>query len=405
MKKTKNYGLVIKKKDPRDFVLGGVFSLPKVVIQPDGQWDAYLAREEAQSIPFETYNCTGYATNAVFETLFNRLNAGIGDRSDRFLGIRAKTKPPGNDPHVVAKAAKNNGVIAEETLPFSNLNNINEYFSFKGGEEWKCDLEGQDFLKNYSIGYEDVWQGKISVSEKQYRIKEALIYSPLTLSIYAFKEKDGVYVSDGNKNNDLVMAYGWTDRGIKVLSTYAPFKKIIAWEHNNQVCIRYHLEKQATKEEIGIFMKILQAISNWLSDWQKEQDATVPKVEPKTPVIAPQAPTKPIGSKLISWAAAIRDYEGQPGDLSYKNNNPGNLKGLSGKFLKFQTWDEGWKVLIGYLTRAATGKHKAYKPDFNLLQFFSVYAPATDKNNPKAYASFVAKKIGVGMDEKIKNLV
>ena|SRR3990167_5990025 len=93
------------------------------------------------------------------------------------------------------------------------------------------------------------------------------------------------------------------------------------------------------------------------------------------------------------------------GTPAWRNRNPGNLRSVKGPFTIFETDQAGWNALLDYLTRAATGKHKAYKPDFTLLQFFKVYAPSADKNDPDTYAKYVAKRLSVSINEKIKNLV
>lgn len=104
---------------------------------------------------------------------------------------------------------------------------------------------------------------------------------------------------------------------------------------------------------------------------------------------------------LEKWARAIEKYEKSP-----KNwNNPGSIKNKDGGFLIFSTYEEGWNYLLNYLKRAATGKHTAYRPDMTLLQFFEVYAPYSDNNNPQKYAEFVANWIGVSITTKIKKLV
>lgn len=108
---------------------------------------------------------------------------------------------------------------------------------------------------------------------------------------------------------------------------------------------------------------------------------------------------------LTEFCTAISQYEGKPGDLNYRNNNPGNLRNVDGSFKKFKTWDEGMLALKDYVTRACTGKHKAYSPMFTLIDFFNVYAPSGDNNNPGAYAKWVANRIGVDVSFKIKNLV
>ena len=87
----KNYGLVIsKEKDPNAFVLGGLASLPKIILQQDGQWVNFLTNKEPQtnSQLKETYNCTGYGTNAVFETLLNKFGKFLGDKNDKWLCIK-----------------------------------------------------------------------------------------------------------------------------------------------------------------------------------------------------------------------------------------------------------------------------------------------------------------------------
>lgn len=114
---------------------------------------------------------------------------------------------------------------------------------------------------------------------------------------------------------------------------------------------------------------------------------------------------KPKRDLIAEFCNAIAQYEGGPGDLNHKNNNPGNLRSVKGPFLKFKTWDEGMLALRDYVTRACTGKHKAYKPDFTITEFFNVYAPSSDNNNPYKYASWVAGKLGVLTTMKIKDLL
>lgn len=122
-----------------------------------------------------------------------------------------------------------------------------------------------------------------------------------------------------------------------------------------------------------------------------------------------------IGSKscIPLLAKAIQQHEGYftpnskypKGSLSFQNNNPGNIKGRDGKFIKFNTYEEGFTALQDYLIRACTGKHSAYNPNMSLYKFFCVYAPSSDNNNPLVYATTVAKNIGCSIDTKISLLV
>jgi hypothetical protein len=113
---------------------------------------------------------------------------------------------------------------------------------------------------------------------------------------------------------------------------------------------------------------------------------------------------------ITDWANAIKQYEGffapgqnpkyPDGTLSWKNNNPGNIRSWpntpqNGGFAHFPTYDVGFAALCTLLTNAATGKSANYKPTMSLVQFFAVYAPSDDHNDPNAYADFIAKKLQV----------
>lgn len=131
------------------------------------------------------------------------------------------------------------------------------------------------------------------------------------------------------------------------------------------------------------------------------------------PVIVQPDASQPLESKpetpkrdvLAEFCQYISEYEGGPGDLNHRNNNPGNLRNLDGSFKKFKTWDEGMNALRDYVTRACTGQHKAYKPTFSFYQFFAVYAPSGDSNNPHAYAEFICKRLGISPARQISCLL
>lgn len=124
-------------------------------------------------------------------------------------------------------------------------------------------------------------------------------------------------------------------------------------------------------------------------------------------------PTKP-SNLMDKWADAIQKHEGwYPGSRSYRNNNPGNIKyigqkraiGSDGTFCIFATYADGRQELMDLLTRAASGKSSYYRPEMTLRQFYAVYAPSSDNNNPDAYALAVAKSMGISVDTQIKNIL
>ena len=83
------------------------------------------------------------------------------------------------------------------------------------------------------------------------------------------------------------------------------------------------------------------------------------------------------------------------GTLADRNNNPGNIRPVSGKgFRFFESALEGWEAMKNQLMRYFTGK-----PTGRALQtiqdIVSTWAPAGDNNDPKKYAQDVAKWMGV----------
>jgi len=122
----------------------------------------------------------------------------------------------------------------------------------------------------------------------------------------------------------------------------------------------------------------------------------------------PPLPSLPITERDLvnEFCLAIQQYEGwYPGSTAYRNNNPGNIRSVAGGFLVFKTYNEGFAYLKDYVTRACTGKHKAYQPTYSITQFFQTYSPTADSNNPEKYAQWVADKLKLPVTTQIKNLV
>lgn len=96
--------------------------------------------------------------------------------------------------------------------------------------------------------------------------------------------------------------------------------------------------------------------------------------------------------------------------LSFKNNNPGNLRSwgkmpVTGGFAVFPTAEAGWNALR---------KQISLNIDRNLtfLEFFGGkpgiypgFAPDSDGNHSKNYAKFVAEAFKVPAETKIKELI
>lgn len=142
------------------------------------------------------------------------------------------------------------------------------------------------------------------------------------------------------------------------------------------------------------------------------------EIRPITPLEAPQAPVEVViptvnKATVENFALAIQSREGYIGPCkqyprgtsSWRLNNPGNCKGLDGNFLVFTSYEIGFAYLENYIRRVMAGKHNAYPKNCTIAQYFLVYAPVADKNDPVSYAEDVAKKCGVSVDFLISNLI
>lgn len=108
-------------------------------------------------------------------------------------------------------------------------------------------------------------------------------------------------------------------------------------------------------------------------------------------------------------AMAIFMFEGgnahAPFTRNIRNNNPGNLRRYAvgqvvddGGYRTFPTFVTGWLALIGDI-QAKIKNH--LKPTATMLDFFNIYAPGADHNDPHGYAQFVCHWIGTAMNQPI----
>ncbi len=128
--------------------------------------------------------------------------------------------------------------------------------------------------------------------------------------------------------------------------------------------------------------------------------------EPVPPVLSPTEPVKPV-DKVKVFAKAQEQFEGYfMGSSSWRNRNPGNCKDMSGKFIRFATYEDGFAYLEDYIRRVASGKHKAYPKGgkTTFMQYTHVYT-ADSEPSPTNYAVYLAKALSVPVDTTIDYLL
>lgn len=103
-------------------------------------------------------------------------------------------------------------------------------------------------------------------------------------------------------------------------------------------------------------------------------------------------------------ASTIQTVEGWfPGSVSYRNNNPGNLKyanqpGATGEdangFAIFPDYQTGLQALDNQIALDASR-------GLTIAQFTAKYAPAQDSNNPASYAATIASATGLSVNDPL----
>lgn len=260
MNKEIKYGFVPPPEDKKDFVLGGVFSLPKVALQPDGNWYPYLPLYEKQyGTNWDSYGCTVFGTQNALETILKRLQGGAYDFSERFNYNLIGIVPPGADPKQAAQSIHEYGVIEQKDLPY-----VDSASEFASPRPVTKDLiaKGHKWLEQYSFGYEFVYQ---NVMDKE-KMREALKYSPLGVSVSAWYKNDSneYYSPKGQSNNHWCVAFRIDEMDrVWVFDSYDQSVKILAKDHDIQFCIRYQV---TTLKDVAVQVSFLSKLVQLLKD-------------------------------------------------------------------------------------------------------------------------------------------
>jgi hypothetical protein len=399
------YGYIEPVVQEKDFVLGAARSAPFEVTNPSGDWRKGAPQGEPQRRgSFETSSCTNFGWLNLIET-FAKVIFGLDwNKSERYVAVNSKQTPQGNDPKNPAEAIRLKGVIAEALLPFTDGMTWETYFAPNPMTK-KFLREGDAWLDKYDFKYEYIFTQNTSITEKQRLLLQALQRSPVGVSVFAWvQDASGKYVKrEGERDNHYTtLLYGEQGKPWVIYDSYAEdgsYFKELEWNYDFGIAQGFSLRKLAPGERqanLSLFAKILQGVVDFLKSLLAVRDKELDREKP--PEIEP-----PKVSRITEWAKAIEEFENAPKEWF----NPGAIKGLDGKFLKFPDYKAGFAYLCDYLTRACTGRHRAYPKagETTLLEFTSIYAPSSDNNDPRGYCNYVSQKLGVSPLLPIKNLL
>lgn len=236
-------------------------AIPFEILKTDGVWDSSANLNEEQRRRFETYNCTGFNTGKQIR-IYLKEKFGIDfNPSDRWIGIIAGTQEPGNDPHRVMEAIREYGLIPEEMLPYSDdLNDIGEYYSFKGADRDACFAEGLKWKVKFLFLHDWVVVPGMVVEDKIKNIKLAIQTAPLSAAFYAwFQNEKGVYIKAGPENHWSLMVSFPDLQNIK--DSYDPFDKMA--DQDILYCKRIYIEKKLPPVVPPEPLRVLCKVSFW----------------------------------------------------------------------------------------------------------------------------------------------
>jgi len=223
--------------------------LGKEIIAEDGQYDLFLPDEEIQAgRRMESMNCTRFGLLNAIEILAKIKYGKNWNRSDRYNG-GGVTQNGSTMSSALDSVRKYYGTVDEKVWPVDWDNfTWNEYYKAIPGEIRQL---GLGWLKEYEVGFERVPQN-INL------IKEALKYSPLYVSGFAWYESRGLYRSYGQANHCFTV-YGYEEQKcLKAFDSYPPYKKQLDWNYQFGTIYAITLKKKSIKYNEAEIKKLMQ---------------------------------------------------------------------------------------------------------------------------------------------------
>jgi hypothetical protein len=242
-----NQGFIYPTFEEDHYELGGLDLYTKPVLNPSLDWLPQIPYGERQKKTIDTNSCTEFGFLNQLETLETFKYGESSNWSERFLAIGAENQPLGNDPHKVMEWARHNGLVKEESLPFTeDIKTWSEYMQPDPLPRYLTD-EAKEWLPRYEFKHEWLWKKQIPLHEKQERILDALQYSPIAVSVNWVKRGDTYYKPTGARDvHWTVIAKGEKAQPWKIYDSYIDddFIKTLDWDFDFGVAKLITLEKK-----------------------------------------------------------------------------------------------------------------------------------------------------------------
>jgi hypothetical protein len=237
----------------------GAGQLPGEIIQPDSDWRPFAPDPEIQfSNRIDTFNCSGFTTLNLIETVERRKYGEAINYSDRALGIVAGTGRGGNDPHVVMEAARKTGLLAEAVLPFDPaIASVDEYYSPKPLPD-ALKQTATRWAISHELKHDWVTTSKAASLSL---LQQALKSSPLGVAVPGYeKNSKGLYEPMGDVPTHYFTLLYACPEYLEVLDQYPPFRKRLVPDFPLKYAKRIELRLRSKSEQEALLRGKLQVL-------------------------------------------------------------------------------------------------------------------------------------------------
>ncbi len=254
----KNYGLQESIQEVSAYILGES-KIPYIYYNESGDWEQYLPKFERQRTnrDEETTACTVFATLSQIETFHKFLYGDEPNYSERFTyNLIPITPGYGTDPQKTHECVRHKGLVDEQYLKMTNT--AAEYAD-TSDITGSLLAKGLNWVQNNDYKHEWVWTSANNrPGNWKELLKDALKTSPVAVSVTAWREENGYYVSDAGGNNHYCLLYRIDDDGsMWVFDTYEQSKKRLHPDHNIRRAKRIWLNKR-TRSAMKMHIRVLQ---------------------------------------------------------------------------------------------------------------------------------------------------
>jgi len=313
------------------------------------------------------------------------------DFSDAYIAILSGTTRQGNSLKAPIEAARKHGMVPKFMLPLESWMSFEEYHD-KNRITIEHRAIGEEFAKRFVINYEQV---------NEPTFKQVVETDMIDVALYAWPDPvNGEYPRVDHRENHSATLFGKPiyqcfDNYIDRVDN--DFVKKLSEDYNFFLYgYRIYVAREDNlAKDVWNLSEAIKALIAMITAFTKP----VP-----TPVEIPKE------KLLTAFCLAIQKHEGwilTPPSRSVRNHNPGNCKfspvGYLPEYGEVKKDPQGFAVFKDYETGFRylknLVKHKVQRrPNDDLFQFFEVYAPREDNNDPIAYAKAVATRIGVDVN-------